>query len=112
MRLDKELLKGATETVVLAVLAEEPSHGYQLVQLLQRRSEGIFEFGEGTVYPLLYKLEAKGWIRGEWQAGDGRRRRRVYRVTARGRRQLEKRTEQWAGLARGMTLILKGPAYV
>ena len=112
MKLDKELLKGATETVVLAVLAEEPSHGYQLVQLLRRRSEGIFEFGEGTVYPLLYKLEAKGWIRGEWQAGEGRRRRRVYRVTGRGRRQLEKRTEQWAGLARGMTLILKGPAYV
>ena len=112
MKLDKELLKGATETVVLAVLAVEPSHGYQLVQLLQRRSEGIFEFGEGTLYPLLYKLEAKGWIRGAWEAGDGRRRRRVYRVTSRGRRQLEKRTEQWAGLARGMTLILKGPAYV
>ena len=112
MKLDKELLKGTTETVVLVVLAKEPSHGYQLVQLLQRRSEGIFEFGEGTVYPLLYKLEAKGWIRGEWQAGEGRRRRRVYRVTGRGRRQLEKRTEQWAGLARGMTLILKGPAYV
>ncbi len=111
VKLDKELLKGTTETVVLAALAVEPSHGYRLVRLLQRRSEGIFELGEGTLYPLLYKLEAKGWIKGEWEAGDGRRRRRVYRVTGRGRRQLAKRTEEWAGLARGMTLILGGPAH-
>jgi len=111
MKLDKELLKGATETVVLAVLAQEPSHGYQLVQLLKRRSKGIFGFGEGTLYPVLYRLEEKGWIKGEWEAGDGQRRRRVYRVTGRGRRQLAKRTEQWAGLARGMTLILGGPAH-
>lgn len=111
MKLDKELLKGATETVVLAALAAEPSHGYQLVRLLQRRSEGIFEFGEGTLYPLLYKLDAKGWIKGEWESGNGRRRRRVYRITHRGRRQLAKRTQQWVGLARGMTLILGGPAH-
>jgi len=111
MKLDRELLKGATETMVLAILGEEPSHGYQLVRLLKQRSEGIFELGEGTLYPLLYKLEAKGWIRGAWEAGDGQRRRRVYRITGRGRRQLTKRTEQWVGLARGMTLILGGPTY-
>ena len=110
MKLDKELLKGAAETVVLAVLAKEPSHGYQLVQLLKHRSEGIFGFGEGTLYPLLYRLEAKSWIKGEWDAGGGQRRRRVYRVTSRGRRQLAKRTEQWAGLARGMDLVLGGAA--
>ena len=111
MKFDKELLKGTTEIVVLAVLAEVPSHGYQLVQLLKRRSKGIFGFGEGTLYPLLYRLEEKGWIKGEWEAGDGKRRRRIYRVTSRGRRQLAKHTEQWAGLAQGMALILGGPAH-
>jgi len=111
MKLDKELLKGAGETAVLAVVAEEPSHGYQLVRLLHRRSEGIFGLGEGTLYPLLYRMEAKGWIKGQWEAGDGDRHKRVYRVTARGRRQLAKRAEQWAGLAHGMALILGGPAH-
>ncbi len=108
MKLDRELLKGVTETVILAVLNDEPSHGYRLIRLLDRRSQGVFELGEGTLYPLLYKLEAKGWIKGEWEAGDGRRRRRVYRVTDRGRGQLAKRSGQWEGLAQGVALILGG----
>ena len=76
MRFDRELLKGTTETLLLAVLAAQPCHGYQLVERLKRRSEGIFELGEGTLYPLLYKLEAKRWIEGKWEAGSGQRRRR------------------------------------
>jgi len=111
MKLDRELLKGTTETIVLAILGEAPSHGYQLVRLLKQRSEGIFELGEGTLYPLLYKLEAKGWIKGAWETSDGKRRRRVYRLTGRGRREFTKRTEQWEGLARGMALILGRPTY-
>ncbi len=111
MRFDRELLKGTTETLILATLAERASHGYELVERLGQRSEGIFEMGEGTLYPLLYKLEAKGWIEGKWQAGTGRRRRRVYRITPRGRRQLAQRTAQWAELVRGMALVLGGPAH-
>ncbi len=105
MRFDRELLKGTTETSILAVLAETPCHGYELVERLGRRSEGVFELGEGTVYPLLYKLEAKDWIEGKWDAGSGRRR-RVYRITPRGRRQLAQRRKQWNELVRGMTLVL------
>jgi DNA-binding PadR family transcriptional regulator len=106
MRFDRELLKGTTETSILAVLAETPCHGYELVERLRCRSEGVFELGEGTVYPLLYKLEARDWIEGKWDAGSGRRRRRVYRITPRGRRQLAQRTKQWSELVRGMTLVL------
>ncbi len=112
MRLDKELLKGTTETLVLAVLARAPGHGYELVERLKRRSAGIFEFGEGTLYPLLYKLEERGWIKGAWESGVGQRRRRVYRITARGGKQLERRTQQWETLVNGMTLVLGGPAHV
>ncbi len=111
MKFDKELLKGTTETVVLATLAERPAHGYELVERLKRRSDGIFQFGQGTLYPLLYKLEAKNWIAGRWVPGTGQRRRRVYRVTPRGRKQLAKRTEQWRQLVRGVTLILGEPAH-
>ena len=111
MKLDRELIKGATETAVLAVLALEPAHGYQLIRLLKHRSEGIFEFGEGTLYPLLYKLEARGWIKGDWETAVGQRRRRVYRLTPPGRRQLEERNQQWAQLSRGMALILGVPVH-
>ena len=109
MRFDKELLKGTTETLVLTILAEAPSHGYELLERLRRRSEGVFELGEGTLYPLLYKLEAKGWVAGRWETSSGQRRRRVYRITPRGKRQLAQRTEQWQALAHGMALVLGGP---
>ncbi len=111
MRFDRELLKGTTETLVLATLGQQPSYGYELVERLRRQSDGIFELGEGTLYPLLYKLEAKGWIAGKWEAGPGKRRRRVYHITARGRRRLARRSEQWGELVRGMTLILGAPAH-
>jgi transcriptional regulator len=111
MRFDRELLKGTTETVLLAVLSEQPLHGYELARRLRARTDGVFELGEGTLYPLLYKLEDKGLIKGKWESGDGQRRRRVYRITARGRRNLAARTEQWQALARGMALALQGVAY-
>jgi len=110
MRFDKELLKGNTQTLLLAVLADSPGHGYELVERLRERSGGVFELGEGTLYPLLYKLEANGCIESQWQAGTGQRRRRVYRITPTGRRQLHQRTAQWRELVRGMHLILGGPA--
>ena len=81
MRFQRELLKGTTETLILAVLRDAPSHGYKLVERLRQRSEGIFELGEGTLYPLLYKLEDKGLISGKWEAGSGERRKRVYHIT-------------------------------
>ncbi len=111
MRFDRELLKGTTETFILAVVAETPCHGYQLVQQLHRRSEGILHLGEGTLYPRLYKLEAKGWIAGTWDIGSTGRRRRVYRITPRGRRQLAQRAKQWADLSRGMALVLGETAH-
>ena len=111
MRFDRELLKGTTETFILAVLAETPCHGYQLVQQLQRQSDGILQLGEGTLYPRLYKLEEKGSILGRWDTGSTGRRRRVYHITSRGRGQLAQRTKQWAQLARGMALVLGETAH-
>ena len=111
MRFQRDLLKGTTETLILAVLRDAPSHGYKLVERLRERSEGIFELGEGTLYPLLYKLEDNGLISGKWEAGSGERRRRVYRITPRGRKQLTQRRQEWRSLVQGMSLILGVPAH-
>jgi PadR family transcriptional regulator len=108
MRFDKQLLKGNTDTLVLALLATAPSHGYELAERLRRRSQDIFQLGQGTLYPLLYKLEAKAWIEGTWEASDSGRRRRVYRITPEGSRRLAQRTEQWSRLSRGMNMVLEG----
>ena len=111
MRFQRELLKGTTETLVLAALRDGPSHGYQLTERLRTESEGIFELGQGTLYPLLYKLEAKGWISGKWEAGNGDRRKRIYRITPRGKKRLTECTQEWNALVQGMTLILGVPAH-
>ena len=111
MRFQRELLKGTTETLILAVLRNAPSHGYELVERLRQRSEGIFELGEGTLYPLLYRLEDKGLISGKWETGSGERQKRVYRITPRGKKQLTQRSEEWKSLVHGMSLILGVPAH-
>lgn len=111
MRFQRELLKGTTEMLVLAVLRDARSHGYELVERLRQRSQGVFELGEGTLYPLLYKLEDKGLISGTWESGRGERRRRVYRITPRGKKQLSQRSAEWKSLVHGVSLVLRAPSH-
>ena len=108
MKIDRELLKGTAATLVLAVLADGPAHGYALAQRIRGRTGGLWSLGEGTLYPLLYNLEDRGWIRGVWETGVGKRRRRVYSVTPKGHQQLADRKAQWQTLVTGMTLALGG----
>ncbi len=111
MKLDRELLKGTTETVVLAEIARQPLHGYQLVERLRTQSKGILALGEGTLYPLLYRLEANGLVRGQWEPGAGGRRKRVYSLTRKGHRCLADRSAQWAELVHGVALVLGSKRY-
>lgn len=103
--IDRHFVKGGATTLVLSVLNESPMHGYQLVQTIRARSDGIFDLSEGTVYPLLYGLEDKGLVKGAWESPSGERRRKVYTLTARGRQALTRRLVQWAQFARGMGLV-------
>jgi DNA-binding PadR family transcriptional regulator len=103
---DKQMLKGATTTLLLTMLAERPMHGYELAQSVKSRSGGVFAFSEGTIYPTLYALEDKELVRGAWEGPEGGRRRKVYEITAEGRRALERRLEQWSLFKRGMDLAL------
>jgi PadR family transcriptional regulator PadR len=100
-----ETLKGHLDSLVLAVLADEPLHGYAVIEALRRRSEGAFELAEGTLYPVLHRLEADGLLASSWSESAGRRR-RVYRLTRNGRRALSRRREEWASFVRAVDAVL------
>src|SRR5579862_567839 len=89
-----EALKGHLDGLILAVVAAEPAHGYAIIDALRRRSGGTFALPEGTVYPALHRLERAGLLLSVWVDAAGRRR-RVYRITARGRRLLSERQREW-----------------
>jgi DNA-binding PadR family transcriptional regulator len=93
------LLRGHLEMLVLATVARGPTHGYDVLQQLEQDGCGLFHLKEGTVYPVLYRLEEAGQVKGEWEAAQsGRRgpRRRIYKLTPKGRRSLDKQRNHWA----------------
>ena len=93
-----ETLKGHLDLLLLAIIAAEPAHGYRIIEQLKRRSGGAFNLAEGTVYPALHRLEQSGLLSSSWAKGSGRRR-RVYRVTSRGRRALASEQRDWRTFA-------------
>src|SRR5580765_3255078 len=93
--LDRELKKGAAELLLLSVLEARPRHGYELSKLIEARSGGRLVFHIDSLYPLLYRLEERGWIKGTWVEKAGERRRRFYRVTAEGRMVLARQRKTW-----------------
>jgi DNA-binding PadR family transcriptional regulator len=104
-----EELKGHIDTMVLAALRAEAAHGYALVQRLRDGSDGVFELGEGTVYPALHRLERDGLVESSWTRAAGRRR-RVYALTRAGQDALAERRGEWQSFARGMQALLEGGA--
>jgi PadR family transcriptional regulator, regulatory protein PadR len=100
-----EALKGHLDSMILAVLAAEPAHGYAVIESLRRRSGGVFELPEGTVYPALHRLEAQGLLTSSWDTSSGRRR-CVYRLTRRGRSALPARRQEWQAFARAVDGVL------
>ena len=93
--LTDELKKGSAEFLILSLLETEPRHGYELQKLIESRSRGVLSFHVATLYPLLYRMEQRGWIVGRWVERAGERRRRFYRLTAAGRATLEAQRESW-----------------
>jgi transcriptional regulator len=87
--------RGSAELAVLSVLAEEPLHGYEVARRIEERTGGLLRFTLASLYPLLYRLERRGAVAGEWKTAPNGRPRRYYRLTPRGRRQLRPLREQW-----------------
>jgi len=93
--LNNELKKGSSEVLVLALVEDTPRHGYEIAKLIAERSGGVLRFHVTTLYPLLYRMEKRGWIKGRWVEEPGQRRRRYYRLTAAGRKVLAAQRSTW-----------------
>jgi len=92
---DAAARKGSAELLVLATLADTEMHGYDLCRTIAERSDGVLTFRVASIYPVLYRLEDRGWIEGTWRQVGGRRR-RMYRLTAAGRKALVQKRTRWA----------------
>ena len=104
-----EALKGHLDALLLAVVAAEPAHGYAILERLRQRSGGAFDLPEGTIYPALHRLEEAGLLRSGWAPGATRRR-RVYELTAKGRRALGERRDEWRAFSGAVDSVLSGAA--
>ncbi|HTU25312.1 MAG TPA: helix-turn-helix transcriptional regulator [Pirellulales bacterium] len=105
MRVERELMRGAGPVAVLKLLDAGEMYGYELVEALDQRSQGVLAMGQSTLYPLLYNLEAQGLIKAAWRDGESGRQRKYYALTAAGRRRLAADTKQWEGLSRAMVAL-------
>lgn len=97
-RIDGNVLRGHLETVVLAVLERRDAHGFEVMQHLDEKSRGMLALKEGTLYPVLYRLEDKGYVSGKWDDKNAERlgpRRRVYSITKKGKGELTRRRKDW-----------------
>ena len=107
MKLNKELLKGSTELLVLSVIENENMYGYQMIKELKMKSENVFEFQEGTLYPIMHKLEEKRWISSYWDEVVGKKR-KYYAITTEGKKQLDAKKEEWKTFSTKVNQVIGG----
>lgn len=101
-----DLLRGTLDLLILRTLLPGPSHGHAIAKHIQRTSEDLLQVETGSLYPALYRLEAKGWIAATWQRSDKGKRAKYYCLTALGRRQLFAEQSKWQAFSRAMGLLL------
>ena len=103
--LDRELKKGSAELIILSILEPRARHGYEISKLIESRSNGQLKFHIASLYPLLYRLEERGWLQGRWVEKAGQRRRRFYSLTAEGKKVLASQRSTWKAFVEAMGLI-------
>jgi transcriptional regulator len=97
--------KGSAELLVLSVVEARPRHGYEIARLIEQRSRGELTFHAASLYPLLYRLEQRGWIVGRWTEKAGERRRRLYRLTTSGRAVLARQRSLWRAFVKAIDRV-------
>lgn len=102
-----DLLQGTLDLLILKTLALEPMHGWGIAQRIQQISRAVLQVQQGSLYPALYRLERHGWIAAAWGTSENNRRAKYYRLTAAGRRQLDRETQDWARLSAAVAQILE-----
>jgi PadR family transcriptional regulator PadR len=108
MKFESQLLKGIAPVVVLEILSRGQMYGYELSQAIEQRSGEILTLGKGTLYPLLYNLEARKLVKGKWEGAENNRKRRYYSITSRGKDELVKQKTQLKELTAGLNLVFGG----
>ena len=108
MKFEAQLLKGVAPTVVLEILSRGPMYGYELSKAIESRSGDILSLGTGTLYPLLYNLEAKKLVGSKWEKSDSGRDRKYYSITSKGKAQLAAQKEQLKEMTAGLDMIFGG----
>ena len=101
-----DLLQGTLDMLILKAVAAEPMHGFGVSVRIRQMSGEALQVEQGSLYPALYRLEAKGWIRSEWGVSENNRKAKYYDLTAAGRRQLRLETENWERLSAAINLVL------
>jgi transcriptional regulator len=101
----RELKKGSAELLILSLVDDRARHGYDIARLIEARSEGAVSFHAASLYPLLYRLEKRGWISGRWVEKAGERRRRLYRLTPKGRDVLATQRTGWQAFVEAINRI-------
>ncbi|UCG88077.1 MAG: PadR family transcriptional regulator [Gemmatimonadota bacterium] len=94
--LNVELKKGSAELLILSLVESQPRHGYELARQIERQTEGVLHFYPASLYPTLYRLEQRGWLRATWVEKPGQRRRRYYRLTKAGQAVLAEQRSTWS----------------
>src|ERR671930_2348794 len=105
---DRELKKGSAELLVLALVEDRPRHGYEISKLIEARSGGVLRFNVASLYPLLYRLEKRGWIQGRWVEKAGQRRRRYYKLMPEGKKVLATQRSTWRAFVEAINRITEG----
>ena len=104
--MEKELLHGTLEVLILKTLSWGPMHGFGIGRWIEQLSGNELRIEEGSLYPALYRIEKKGWVEASWGVSDNQRRARYYRLTAEGRRQLHKNADTWSNFAHAVARVL------
>jgi len=103
--IDPEWKKGSAELLLLSLLEAVPRHGYEISKLIEQRSQGALRFHAASLYPLLYRLEKRGWIQGRWVEKASQRRRRYYKLTAAGRKTLATQRQGWQAFVEAINRV-------
>jgi DNA-binding PadR family transcriptional regulator len=112
MKISKELLKGSTTTLILSLLNSKPMYGYEIIKELESKSNGIFSFKEGTIYPILHSLEEKELIVSYWGEGNGKRKRKYYKINNQGKEFIQEKKEEWSVFKNAVDEVLSGEKIV
>jgi PadR family transcriptional regulator len=102
-----ELLPGTLDMLILKTLTRGEMHGYGIAQTIQRLSDAVLHVEEGALYPALHRLEVRGWLRSVWGTSENNRRAKYYRLSALGRRELEREAEYWHRVASAVTRVMQ-----